>query len=88
MAKTAKVMRMAGSAKKFKTVKLAKNDRMAELANMGGKLINIRAKKAKMAKKVTMAQTAKLTEIFEKPKRSEWPTMAKLLNLGNVARMV
>ena len=75
-------------AKKVKTVKLAKKDRMAELANMGEKLINIRAKKAKMAKKVTMAQTAKLTEFFEKPKRSEWPTMAKMLNLGNVARMV
>ena len=33
-----------------------------------------------------MAKTAKLTEIFKKPKRSESPTMAKMLNLGNVAR--
>ena len=40
-----------------------------------------------MAKKVTMAKTAKLTENFENPKRSEWPTMAKMLNLGNVARV-
>ena len=34
-----------------------------------------------------MAKTAKLAEFFGKPKRSEWPLMAKMVNLGNVARL-